>query len=89
MNQTLPTPDFLKPDFHKKKETPRIDRSAFLKALYELNDRSPYTYIWNYRTNDYEKITWKELRGQKKAEEAKEEEWNYLKTLSKFRELDA
>jgi hypothetical protein len=40
---------------------------AYLKAMYELDERSPYTYVWDSKTNSYTRVDWETVWAERRT----------------------
>ena len=97
MNPIL-IPQYLRSDFKdcidkqkaielKNQEQNKINYQNYLKELYELDERSPYTLIWNDVEKTYSKVLWKTIWQQREEKEQQEAEERWNRTIQNMEQM--
>ncbi len=65
----------------------KMNYQRYLKELFELDERSPYTLIWDNTTKSYSKVLWKTIWEEREEREREEKETKWNNTLQKIENM--
>ncbi len=88
-------PDYMKPSFNGHLVQQRLTSECnakqnyenYLKELYELDERSPYTLVWDDYSKTYSKVTWRSIWEERERKEQEENELRWEQTLQRIENM--
>ena len=88
-------PHYMKPEFKERQllkleineKQSKENYQNYLRDLYELDERSPYTYIWNDMTKNYSKVFWRTIWEERERIRLEEDERKWQETQNRFENM--
>ncbi len=93
MNQLIP--NYMTPEFQQQQKAKlelqqlqaQINYKNYLRDLYELDERSPFTYIWNDMDKTYTKVLWRTIWEERERIQNEENEKKWEQTLHRIENM--